>query len=131
VDHALIDAADVDALKRTILASSLSIPQLISTAWASASTFRDSDKRGGANGARVRLAPQRDWEVNDPAELTKVLQVLESIQDAFNKRAQRWKEGLPRRSDRSRRLCRDRKGHRERRAERAGAIRTWARGCVP
>ena len=84
VDHALIDTADVDALKGTILASGLSIPQLVSTAWASASTFRDSDKRGGANGARIRLAPQTDWEVNDPAELTKVLQILESIQDAFN-----------------------------------------------
>ena len=85
VDHPLIDAADVEALKSTILASGLSAPQLVSTAWASASTFRDSDKRGGANGARIRLAPQKDWEVNNPAELAKVLPVLESIQAAFNR----------------------------------------------
>ena len=84
VDHPLIDAADVDALKTTILASGLSVPELVSTAWASASTFRDSDKRGGANGARIRLAPQKDWEVNKPAELATVLQTLELIRAAFN-----------------------------------------------
>jgi catalase-peroxidase len=84
VDHPLIEAADVDALKSTILASRLSIPELVSTAWASASTFRDSDKRGGANGARIRLAPQKDWEVNKPAEVATVLQTLESIRAAFN-----------------------------------------------
>lgn len=84
VDHALIDDADITALKAKILASGLSIPQLVSTAWASAATFRGTDKRGGANGARVRLAPQKDWEVNNPAELAKVLQALEQIQQDFN-----------------------------------------------
>ncbi len=84
VDHALISDADAEALKAKILASGLSIPQLVSTAWASASSFRGSDKRGGANGARVRLAPQKDWEVNQPAELTKVLSKLEAIQKEFN-----------------------------------------------
>ena len=83
-DHPLIDAADIAALKAKILASGLSVSQLVSTAWASASTFRGSDKRGGANGARIRLAPQKDWEVNDPPELAKVLQKLEALQAAFN-----------------------------------------------
>ena len=84
VTHDLIDAADIAALKGQILASGLTIAQLVSTAWASASTFRGTDKRGGANGARIRLAPQKDWAVNDPAELAKVLQTLEGIQKAFN-----------------------------------------------
>jgi catalase-peroxidase len=84
VDHELIDAADIEALKAKILASGLSISQLVSTAWASASTFRGSDKRGGANGARIRLAPQKDWEVNQPAQLKAVLQTLEGIQKEFN-----------------------------------------------
>ena len=84
VDHALINAQDIESLKATILSSGLSIAQLVTTAWASASTFRGSDKRGGANGARIRLAPQKDWEVNQPAELAKVLQKLEVIQQAFN-----------------------------------------------
>ena len=84
VDHALIDAQDITALKGKILASGLSVTQLVSTAWASASTFRGSDKRGGANGARIRLAPQKDWEVNQPAQLKMVLQTLEGIQKAFN-----------------------------------------------
>ncbi len=84
VDHELIDAQDVAALKSSILASGLSISQLVSTAWASASTFRGSDKRGGANGARIRLAPQKDWEVNQPAQLGAVLGVLEGIQQGFN-----------------------------------------------
>jgi catalase-peroxidase len=84
VTHALVDAQDVAALKSRILASGLSIAQLVSTAWASASTFRGTDKRGGANGARIRLAPQKDWEVNNPAELAKVLQTLEGVQKAFN-----------------------------------------------
>jgi catalase-peroxidase len=87
VDHKLIDAKDISALKSKILASGLSIPQLVSTAWASASTFRGSDKRGGANGARIRLAPQKDWESNEPAQLKKVLQVLEGIQSEFNSKA--------------------------------------------
>jgi catalase-peroxidase len=84
VDHELIGEQDVAALKAKILASGLSTSQLVSTAWASASTFRGSDKRGGANGARIRLAPQKDWEVNQPAELAKTLQKLESIQKEFN-----------------------------------------------
>jgi len=85
VDHELIDEQDIAALKNKILASKLSISQLVSTAWASASTFRGSDMRGGANGARIRLAPQKDWEVNQPAELAKVLQTLEKIQQDFDR----------------------------------------------
>jgi catalase-peroxidase len=84
VDHELIDAQDIADLKAKILASGLSVSELISTAWASASTFRGSDKRGGANGARIRLAPQKDWEVNQPAQLKAVLQTLEGIQKEFN-----------------------------------------------
>ena len=84
VDHELIGEQDIAALKAKILASGLSISQLVTTAWASAATFRGSDKRGGANGARIRLAPQKDWEVNQPAELATVLQKLEAIQKDFN-----------------------------------------------
>ena len=84
VDHPLIGEQDIAALKAKILASGLSVSQLVSTAWASASTFRGSDKRGGANGARIRLAPQKDWEVNQPAQLATVLQKLEAIQKEFN-----------------------------------------------
>ena len=84
VNHKLIDAQDIASLKGKVLASGLSVSELVSTAWASASTFRGSDKRGGANGARIRLAPQKDWEVNQPAQLTKVLKTLEGIQSAFN-----------------------------------------------
>jgi catalase-peroxidase len=84
VDHDLIDAQDIADLKGNILASGLSVSQLVSTAWASASTFRGSDKRGGANGARIRLAPQKDWEINQPAQLQTVLQTLEGIQKEFN-----------------------------------------------
>ncbi|MEJ2412822.1 MAG: catalase/peroxidase HPI [Anaerolineales bacterium] len=84
VDHELIDKQDIEDLKKKILDSGLSVSQLVSTAWASASTFRGSDKRGGANGARLRLAPQKDWEVNQPAELKKVLGALESIKQEFN-----------------------------------------------
>jgi catalase-peroxidase len=84
VDHALIDDRDIVALKSRILASGLTPSQLVTTAWASASTFRGTDKRGGANGARIRLAPQKDWTVNEPAELAKVLQVLEKVQRDFN-----------------------------------------------
>jgi len=84
VDHVLIDDNDIAALKVKILASGLSVAQLVSTAWASASTFRGSDKRGGANGARIRLAPQKDWAVNNPAQLTKVMKTLEVIHDKFN-----------------------------------------------
>ena len=87
VNHKLIDAQDIASLKAKILASGLSVSELVSTAWASASTFRGSDKRGGANGARIRLAPQKDWEVNQPAQLAKVLKTLEGIQSAFNSAA--------------------------------------------
>lgn len=84
VNHTLIDEADIAALKTKILASGLTVSELVATAWASASTFRGSDKRGGANGARIRLAPQKDWKVNNPAQLAKVLSTLESIQQEFN-----------------------------------------------
>jgi catalase-peroxidase len=84
VDHPLVDAADIAALKAQCLASGLSVADLVATAWASASTFRGSDKRGGANGARIRLAPQKDWEVNQPATLAKVLETLSGVQAAFN-----------------------------------------------
>jgi len=84
VDHALVDEKDVASLKDKVLASGLSVSQLVSTAWASASTFRGSDKRGGANGARIRLAPQKDWKVNQPEQLAKVLKTLEGIQSEFN-----------------------------------------------
>ena len=84
VDHELIDAQDIASLKGKVLASGVSVSQLVATAWASASTFRGSDKRGGANGARIRLAPQKDWEVNQPEQLAKVLKTLERIQGAFN-----------------------------------------------
>jgi catalase-peroxidase len=85
VNHKLIDAKDIADLKGKVLASGLSVAQLVSTAWASASTFRGSDMRGGANGARIRLAPQKDWAVNQPAELAKVLKTLEGIQSEFNR----------------------------------------------
>ncbi|MEM9079987.1 MAG: catalase/peroxidase HPI [Verrucomicrobiota bacterium] len=84
VDHPLIDASDIAALKGKVLGSGLTVSQLVSTAWASASTFRGSDKRGGANGARIRLAPQKDWEANNPTQLAHVLEVLEAIQSEFN-----------------------------------------------
>ena len=84
VDHPLVDARDIAALKAQVLASGLPVGELVSTAWASASSFRGSDKRGGANGARIRLAPQKDWEANQPAQLAKVLAVLEGIQKTFN-----------------------------------------------
>jgi catalase-peroxidase len=87
VDHKLVDAKDITSLKTKILVSGLSVSELVSTAWASASTFRGSDKRGGANGARIRLAPQKDWEVNQPARLARVLRTLEGIQSAFNSTA--------------------------------------------
>ncbi len=92
VDHKLIGEKEIAALKDKILASGLSVSQLVSTAWASASTFRGSDKRGGANGARIRLAPQKHWEVNQPAQLAKVLKTLEGIQADFNKKAKGGKK---------------------------------------
>jgi len=91
VNHKLIDGQDIAALKDRILASGLSISQLVSTAWASASTFRGSDKRGGANGARIRLAPQKDWQVNQPVQLAKVLNILKAIQKEFNSSASEGK----------------------------------------
>ena len=84
VDHPLVDAREAAELKAKILATGLSVPELVATAWASASTFRGSDKRGGANGARIRLAPQKDWPVNEPARLAKVLAALETIRKEFN-----------------------------------------------
>jgi catalase-peroxidase len=84
VDHELVDDADVAALKQAILATGLSIPRLVATAWSSAASFRGTDKRGGANGARVRLAPQKDWEANEPAELAQALEALERVQREFN-----------------------------------------------
>ncbi|MCF7961193.1 MAG: catalase/peroxidase HPI [Pirellula sp.] len=92
VDHTLVNEQDIAGLKSKILASGLSISQLVETAWASASTFRGSDKRGGANGARIRLAPQKDWAVNEPEQLAKVLQKLEQIQKAFNQTASNGKK---------------------------------------
>ncbi len=91
-NHKLIDSKDIASLKRKILASGLSVSELVSTAWASVSTFRGSDKRGGANGARIRLAPQKDWQLNQPAKLAKVLKTLEEIQSAFNKANSRGKK---------------------------------------
>ena len=92
VDHPLIDEQDIAALKERVLASGLSVAQLVSTAWASASTFRGSDKRGGANGARIRLAPQKDWEINNPADLAHVLRQLQTIQAEFNASARNGKK---------------------------------------
>jgi catalase-peroxidase len=94
VDHELIGAQDIADLKSKVLASGLSIPQLVTTAWASASSYRGTDRRGGANGARIRLAPQKDWEVNQPAELAKALKALEKIQQDFNAQAGRKKVSL-------------------------------------
>ena len=128
VDHALIDEKDVAALKAKILASGLSIPQLVSTAWASASTFRGSDKRGGANGARIRLAPQKDWEVNQPAELAKVLAKLEGIQKEFNARSG-GEEGLAGRPDRSGRQRGGRRSCEEGRSRRKGSLHAGAHRC--
>src|SRR5690606_13150869 len=84
VDHPLVEAADIATLKQKIAASGLSVSELVSTAWASASTFRGGDKRGGANGARIRLAPQKDWAVNQPEQLGKVLKALQRVQMEFN-----------------------------------------------
>ena len=96
VTHELIGEQDIADLKGKIVGSGLSISQLVSTAWASAATFRGTDKRGGANGARINLAPQKDWEVNNPAELGKVLQTLDEIQTEFNSSQSNGKMGLAR-----------------------------------
>ena len=84
VDHTLVDDKDVAALKKKVLESGLSVPQLVKTAWSAAGSYRNTDKRGGANGARIRLEPQKNWEVNEPSELDKVLPALEKIQQDFN-----------------------------------------------
>ena len=117
VDHELVDAGDVAALKREILGSGLTVAQLVATAWASASTYRDSDKRGGANGARIRLEPQRGWEVNDPSSWHVVLPALEAIQERFNASQAGRQADLDGRPDRARRVCRGgtrRRGRRSR-----------------
>src|SRR5688500_5533798 len=85
VDHGLISEQDIAALKSKVIGSGLSISELVSTAWAAAASFRGTDRRGGANGARIRLAPQKDWEVNEPAQLSKVLKTLERVQQDFNR----------------------------------------------
>ena len=128
VNHPLIDAQDIASLKGKILASGLSVSELVSTAWASASTFRGSDKRGGANGARIRLAPQKDWEVNQPAQLAKVLKTLEGIQSAFNSAAVRRQEGLAGRPDRAGRLRRRRAGGEECRSRGHGSLHAGTHG---
>jgi catalase-peroxidase len=92
VDHELIDATDIATLKAKVAVSGLTVSQLVTTAWASASTFRGSDKRGGANGARIRLAPQKDWEVNEPQELAGVLKTFERIRSEFNGAQSRGKK---------------------------------------
>ena len=125
VDHELIGDADIAALKAKILASGLSVSQLVSTAWASAASFRGTDKRGGANGARIRLAPQKDWEVNEPAELAKVLQTLEQIQQDFNGPVRRH-EGLAGRPDRPGRVRGRRAGGEGRRPRRHGPVHAGA-----
>jgi catalase-peroxidase len=123
VDHPLIDAKDIADLKAKILATGLSISELVGTAWASASTFRGSDKRGGANGARIRLAPQKDWEANQPAQLAKVLAALEGVQKFLRQ------EGLAGRPDRAGRLRRGRAGRQGCRPCRHGALHPRPHRC--
>ena len=122
LNHKLIGEKEIADLKKKILASKLPVAQLVTTAWASASTFRGSDKRGGANGARIRLAPQKNWEVNQPAQLAKVLKTLEGIQADFNKKANGRQESVARRPDRARGLRRRRAGGKEGRRHREGAV---------
>ena len=122
VDHPLVDEADIKALKEKVLASGLSVSELVSTAWASASSFRGSDKRGGANGARIRLAPQKDWKVNQPEQLARVLKALEKIQGEFNGSASRWQEDLAGRPDRARGCGGRREGGKGRRHRSDGSL---------
>ncbi len=129
VEGELIDEADIEALKAKVLDSGLSVPQLVKTAWSSAASFRSTDKRGGANGARIRLEPQKNWEANEPSELAKVLPVLEKIQQDFN--GGRRQEGVAGRPDRAGGLRGGREGGqgrrlRDRRALRAGSHRRVA-----
>ncbi len=130
VDHPLIDDADVVALKAAVLARGLTVSELVGTAWASASTFRGGDKRGGANGARIRLEPQKDWEVNRPAQLAKALKTLEGIQKEFNAAQFRREKGFARRSDRPRRLCRGRKSREGRRDRCESTVHAGTHGRV-
>ena len=128
VNHRLIDELDIASLKGKILASDLSVSDLITTAWASASTFRGSDKRGGANGARIRLSPQKEWNVNEPVQLARVLKTLESIQSEFNSAAVRRQEGITGRPDSSGRW-RWRRGSREESGSRGhGPLRPGTHG---
>ena len=124
-DHELIGEADIAALKEQILASGLSVSQLVSTAWAAAASYRRTDKRGGANGARLRLAPQKDWEVNEPEQLARVLETLEGDPAGLRQ------AGVARRRDRPRRLRRGREGGRGRRGQGHGAVRAGPHGRLP
>ena len=128
VDHELIDADDVADLKKKILDSGLTVPELVYTAWSSASTFRGSDRRGGANGARIRLAPQKDWEVNQPGQLAKVLETLESIRKDFNDAQSERQEGVAGGPHRPRRLGRGREGGGGRRLPGRGALHPGPHG---
>ncbi len=128
VDHPLVDGQDIAALKAKVLASGLTISQLVGTAWASASTFRGSDKRGGANGARIRLAPQKDWEANQPAQLATGARDARGHPEGVQRRAVRRQEDLARRPDRAGRQRGGRGRREEGRPRRDGALLAGAHG---